>query len=187
LILVSTGWTSLCAATTGSGFGPIKPTSTIGLAGSSSSKTYWLNSTRSSPVRLAVAGESTGPYWWHAFYQFSHDDDLRPFDPELALFNPARVKGYRKALPEQDKADPDDARLIDRYYRAVGNQQPHQFYDRYLRLRTFTRAYRRVTRTLASEKAYLLSVIYLSSSEYQRKDERPFLQPVWRYQSIHSR
>ena len=126
------------------------------------------------PVRLAVTGESTGPYWWHAFYQFSHDDDLRPFDPELALFNPARIKGYRKALPEADKADPDDARLIDRYYRAVGNKHPHQFHDRYLRLRTFTRAYRRVTRTLASEKAYLLSIIYLSASEYQRKHERPF-------------
>lgn len=126
------------------------------------------------PVRLAVAGESTGPYWWHAFYQFSHDDDFRPFDPELALFNPARVKGYRKALPEEDKADPEDARLIDRYYRAVGNKHPHQFHDRYLPLRTFSRAYRRVTQALAAEKAYLLSVIYLSSSDYQRLDDRPF-------------
>lgn len=129
---------------------------------------------QTNPVHLAVAGESTGPYWWHAFYHFSHDDELRPFSPELALFNPARIKGYRRALPEQDKADPDDARLIDRYYRAVGVEHPHQFHDRYLRLRTFTRAYRRVTQTLASEKAYLLSVIYLWASEYQHKKEKPF-------------
>jgi hypothetical protein len=64
--------------------------------------------------------------------------------------------------------------LIDRYYRAVGNNHPHQFHDRYLPLRAFTRAYRRVTQTLAAEKAYLLSVIYLSSSEYPRQGEKPF-------------
>jgi transposase len=126
------------------------------------------------PARLAVAGESTGPYWWHAFYHFSHDVDLQPFVPELALLNPARVKSYRKALPEQDKTDPDDARLIDRYYRAADIKHPYQFHDRYLPLRTLTRAYRRVTQTLASEKAYLLSVIYLWASEYQHKKEKPF-------------
>jgi len=129
---------------------------------------------QAAPVRLTAVGESTGPYWWHAFYQFSHDDDLRSFSPELALLNPARVKGYRKALSERDKADPDDARLIDQYYRAVGVEHPHQFHDRYLRLRTFTRAYSRVTHTLASEKAYFLSVLYLWASEYSRKKEKPF-------------
>lgn len=126
------------------------------------------------PVRLTAVGESTGPYWWHAFYQFDHDEALQPFSPQLALLNPARVKGYRKALAEQDKADPEDTRLIDQYYRAVGVEHPYQFPDRYLRLRTFTRAYARVTHTLASEKAYLLSVLYLWGSEYQRREEKPF-------------
>ena len=126
------------------------------------------------PVRLAVAGESTGPYWWHAFYHFSHNDDLRPFSPKLALCNPAHVKNYRKALPEQDKTDPDDTRLIDRFYRAANIKHPYQFHDRYLHLRTFTRAYRRVTQSLASEKAYLLSIIYLWASDYQHKEEKPF-------------
>jgi len=126
------------------------------------------------PVRLTTVGESTGPYWWHAFYQFGHDEALQPFSPQLALLNPARVKGYRKAMAEQDKADPDDARLIDQYYRAVGVDHPYQFPDRYLRLRTFTRAYARVTHTLASEKAYLLSVLYLWGSEYQRREGKPF-------------
>jgi transposase len=126
------------------------------------------------PVRLTAVGESTGPYWWHAFYHFDHDEAFQPFSPQLALLNPTRVKGYRKALSEQDKADPDDARLVDQYYRAVGVEHPYQFHDRYLRLRTFTRAYARVTHTLASEKAYLLSVLYLWGSEYQRREEKPF-------------
>ncbi len=129
---------------------------------------------RAGPTQLTVVGESTGPYWWHAFYQFSHDDDLRPFAPELALLNPARVKRYRQALPERDKADPDDARLIDKYYRAVPPEHPFQFHNRYLRLRTFSRAYARLSHSLASEKAYFLSLLYLWASDYQRKPNKPF-------------
>lgn len=129
---------------------------------------------RAGPAKLTIVGESTGPYWWHAFYQLSHAEALEPFEPQLGLFNPARVKKYRQALPEQDKSDPDDARLIDQYYRAVGLEYPYQFPDRYLRLRTFSRAYARIIHTLASEKAYLLSVLYLWASEYQRQQEQPF-------------
>ena len=127
-----------------------------------------------SPVHLTAVGESTGPYWWHAFYQLSHDAELEPFEPQLAFLDPAHVKGYRKALSEQDKTDPDDARLIDHYYRAVGVKQPYQFADRYLRLRTFSRAYARVIHTLAAEKAYFLSVLYLWGSEYQHREVQPF-------------
>lgn len=130
--------------------------------------------TRVGPVRLTAVGESTGPYWWHLFYQLSHDDDLQPFSPQLALLNPAHLKGYRKALPEQDKSDADDARLIDHYYRTVGVTHPYHFSDRYLRLRTFSRAYARVTHTLAAEKAYFLSVLYLWGSAYQNQAEKPF-------------
>ncbi len=92
----------------------------------------------------------------------------------MALLNPAHVKGYRKALAEQDKTDPDDARLIEHYYRSVGVEHPYQFADRYLRLRTFSRAYARVLHTLAAEKAYFVSVLYLWGSEYQRCAVRPF-------------
>lgn len=129
---------------------------------------------RARPVQLTAVGESTGPYWWHAFYQLSHDAELAPFDPQLALLNPAHVKGYRKALAEQDKTDPNDARLIDHYYRAVGVKHTYQFDERYLRLRTFSRVYARVMHTLAAEKAYLLSVLYLWGSEYQRREVQPF-------------
>jgi hypothetical protein len=58
--------------------------------------------------------------------------------------------------------------LIDRYYRAVGVKDPYQFNDRYLPLRFLSRAYCRVTHCLAAEKAYLLALLYLTASEYQR-------------------
>ena len=74
------------------------------------------------PAHLTVVGESTGPYWWHAFYQFSHDPDLLPYDPQLALLNPAhaadgteadQVKRIRQRIAAQlaDGApDPDRVR-----------------------------------------------------------------------------
>ena len=83
------------------------------------------------------------------------------------MLNPARVKAYRKALPEEDKLDSNDPKLIDQYYRAVGVEHPYQFNDRYLRLRFLSRAYCRLIHTLASEKAYFRSVLYLVASQYQ--------------------
>jgi len=122
--------------------------------------------------QLTAVGESTGPYWWHLFYHLTHDADIAPYDPTLALLNPLHVKRFRKALPEQDKADMLDPQLIDRYYQAMGVKNPYEFDDRYLRLRFLSRAYCRLIHTLAAEKAYFLSVLYLSASEYQRA--KPF-------------
>ena len=70
---------------------------------------------------LTAVAESTGPYWWPAFYQLAHDADLTGYQPHLAVLNPQHVKRFRKALPEQDKNDLLDPQLIDRYYQAVGS------------------------------------------------------------------
>lgn len=121
-----------------------------------------------SQVRLTAVGESTALYWWHAFYQLSHDDELAAYDPSLALLNPLYVKRFRQALSQQDKSDQLDPDLIDRYYRAVGVKDHYQFNDRYLPLRFLSRAYCRVTHCLAAEKAYLLALLFLTASEYQR-------------------
>jgi transposase len=120
------------------------------------------------PAHLTAVGESTGLYWWHAFYHLSHDDELASYDPSLAVLNPLYVKRFRQALPEQDKSDQLDPLLIDRYYRAVGVKDAYQFNDRYLPLRFLSRAYCRVTHCLAAEKAYLLALLFLTASEYQR-------------------
>jgi transposase len=120
------------------------------------------------PEQLTAAGESTGPYWWHLFYHLSQDSELGAYDPQLALLNPRHVKRFRKALPEQDKNDLMDPQLIERYYQTVGVKHPYQFNERYLHLRSLSRAYYRLVHTLAAEKAFVLSVLYLHCSEYQR-------------------
>lgn len=119
-------------------------------------------------AQLTAVGESTGLYWWHAFYQIATDRDLSPYTPRLALLNPAHVKRFRKALPESDKTDEQDPRLIARYYTTVGVKHFHDFNARYLPLRVLTRAYHRLIHTLAAQKAYAVTLIYLLASEYQR-------------------
>jgi hypothetical protein len=58
--------------------------------------------------------------------------------------------------------------LIDRYYQAVGVKHFYQFNERYLPLRFLTRAYARIIHTLAAEKAYLRSLLFMLASDYQR-------------------
>jgi len=119
-------------------------------------------------VQLAVVAESTGPYWWPAFYHLARDADLAEYQPQLAVLNPQHVKRFRQALPEQDKNDLLDPQLIDRYYQAFGVKHFHQFNDRYLPLRFLSRAYARLIHTLAAQKAYLRSLLFLVASDYQR-------------------
>jgi len=125
-----------------------------------------------SDVQLTAVGESTGPYWQPSFYHFEHDEDLAAYDPTLAVLNPLHVKRFRQAQAEQDRTDQLDPTLIDRYYRSMGVKHFYQFNDRYLPLRFLTRAYARVTHALAAEKSYLLCVLFLFASEYQR--HKPF-------------
>lgn len=120
-------------------------------------------------VPLTAVGEATANYWWHAFYHIVTDPDFQAYDPRLILLNPAHVKAFRKALPEADKADDRDPRLIDAYYRTHGAEHDYTFDERYLPLRFLTRAYHRLVQTLAAEKTFCLSVVYLTASDYQRR------------------
>jgi hypothetical protein len=119
-------------------------------------------------VRLTATGESTALFWWHAFYHIATDPDFAPYDPALALLNPFHVKNFRRAQPEEDKVDPKDARLIGTYYRTMGVKHYLTFDPRYLPLRQLSRAYCRLTHTLAAEKSFALTLVYLLASDYRR-------------------
>ena len=96
---------------------------------------------RTGSTTLTAVGESTGPYWWHLFYQLSHDAKLADYQPQVQVLNPRHVKRFGQALPEQDKADDLDPGLIAKYYQALGQQPAYQFNERYLALRFLSRAY----------------------------------------------
>lgn len=118
--------------------------------------------------RLAVVGESTGLYWWHTFYHLATDPDFAAYQPEMALLNPLHVKHFRQALPERDKDDPTDAHLIARYFHNNGVKHGWPGDLRYLPLRQLSRAYCRLVHSLAAEKAFCLTLVYLLASEYKR-------------------
>jgi hypothetical protein len=126
------------------------------------------------PTRFTAVGESSGLYWWHAFFHLATDPDLAAFDVDLALLNPKHVKHFRKALPEQDKTDAHDPMLIGRYYQTYGVKDFYTFDLRHLPLRQLSRAYSRLTHTLAAEKAFCGTLVYLLASEYVR--QKPFSQ-----------
>ena len=42
---------------------------------------------------LTAVAESTGPYWWPAFYQLAQDADLADYQPHLAVLNPQHGEG----------------------------------------------------------------------------------------------
>jgi transposase len=122
------------------------------------------------PVHLTAVGESSGLYWWHAFFHIATDPELTAFAPDLALLNPKHVKHFRQALPEQDKTDEQDPMLIGRYYQSYGVKDFYTFNLRYLPLRQLTRAYGRLSHTLAAEKAFCGTLVYLLASEYVRRN-----------------
>lgn len=117
---------------------------------------------------LTVAGESTGIFWWHIFYQIATDSDFALYEPTLAPLNPFHVKHFRKALPEDQKTDSDDPRLVGTYYHTMGVKNYYTFDPRYLSLRQLSRTYCRLVHTLAAEKAFAVTLTYLSASEYCR-------------------
>jgi transposase len=123
-------------------------------------------------VRLTATGESTALLWWHVFYQIATDPDFAPYGPALALLNPCHVKNFRRSLPEEEKVDPKDTRLVGAYYATMGVKHYLTFDPRYLPLRQLSRAYFRLTHTLAAEKAFALTLVYLLASEYRRT--KPF-------------
>ena len=117
-------------------------------------------------VQLTAVGESTGLYWWHTFYHLATDPDLAPFNPHLALLNPAHVKRFRQTRPQDDKDDPLDVDLIAHYFRSHGLKHFYHFDTRYLPLRFLTRAYCRLAHSLAAEKTFALTLLYLFASDY---------------------
>ncbi len=78
------------------------------------------------------------------------------------------VKHFRKALPERDKDDQADTLLIAHYFQTHGVKQFYSFDERYLPLRQLTRVYGRLVHTLAADKAFCLTLVYLLASEYKR-------------------
>jgi hypothetical protein len=117
---------------------------------------------------LDVAGEATGLFWWHAFYNLAHDPELDDVDLHLSLFNPRWTHAFKLALGQREHTDFDDAYAIAERLRFSRARHPLRFDERYLGLQRLTRLYYHISHTLAQEKTYFSTFLFLKASAYRQ-------------------
>jgi transposase len=125
---------------------------------------------------LRIGLEATGLYWWHLACALSAAPALQPFQVQVFALNPKLVHDFRQhygALPKTDRAD---AFVIAERIR-FGRQLPPPFRVdlRYAPLQRLTRFRMHLAQTLAREKNYFLTFLFLKFSAFGQA--QPFADP----------
>jgi transposase len=126
-------------------------------------------------AQVQIGLEATGIYWWHLYRALARAPELAPYQPQLVVFNPRLVHGFRDAYTAMDKTDPEDAFLIAerlRFGRLPDYPPPDA---RYFPLQRLTRYRFHLIHTLVRAKAHALMLLFLAASEYDRLS--PFADP----------
>jgi transposase len=127
-------------------------------------------------TELRVGLEATGLYWWHLACSLKDAPALAAYRPRVYALNPKLVHDFRRnygALPKTDRAD---AFLIAermRFGRAL--PPPFQVDVRYAPLQRLTRFRVHLAQTLAREKSYFLTFLFLKFSGFGQV--HPFKDP----------
>jgi len=118
--------------------------------------------------RLAIGLEATSLYWWHlaAFLKFT--PRLADLSPEVYLFNPKLVHGLRKAYSDRGKTDRLDAWFIAERLRIGRLPAPFEPDLVYAPLQRLTRFRFHLAQTLAREKNYFLTFLFLRFSAFSQ-------------------
>lgn len=116
---------------------------------------------------LRIGMEATGLYWWHLACTLKDAPVLAPYRPRVYALNPKLVHDFRKhygALPKTDRAD---AYVIAERLR-FGRQLPPPFELnlRYAPIQRLTRFRVHLAETLAREKSYFLTFLFLRFSGF---------------------
>jgi len=116
---------------------------------------------------LRVGLEATSLYWWHLACALKDAPTLSAFRPCVYALNPKLVHDFRKhygALPKTDRAD---AFVIAERIR-FGRQLPPPFQIdvRYAPIQRLTRFRFHLAQTLAREKSYFLTFLFLKFSSF---------------------
>lgn len=114
-----------------------------------------------------IGMEATGLYWFPLARALTAAPPLVPYQPQVYALNPKLVHDFRRhygALPKTDRAD---AFLIAERIR-FGRQLPPPFFVdlRYAPLQRLTRYRVHLTQTLAREKGYFVTMLFLRFSAF---------------------
>ena len=125
---------------------------------------------------LRIGMEATALYWWHLACALKDAPALAPYRPQVYALNPKLVHDFRQhdgALPKTDRAD---AFVIAERLR-FGRQLPPPFQldVRYAPRQRLTRFRVHLAQTLAREKSYFLTFLFLRFSGFSQAN--PFHDP----------
>jgi transposase len=116
---------------------------------------------------LRIGMEATGLYWWHLACALKDAPSLQPYRVKVYALNPKLVHDFRKAYGAVPKTDRVDAFIIAerlRFGRAL--PPPFQIDVRYAPLQRLTRFRMHLAQSLAREKSYFLTFLFLKFSGF---------------------
>ncbi len=118
--------------------------------------------------RLRVGLEATSLYWWHLASFLKGTALLAHLSPEVYLFNPKLVHGLKKAYSDHGKTDRLDAWFIAERLRIGRLPAPFELDLVYAPLQRLTRFRSHLAQTLAREKNYFLTFLFLKFSAFSQ-------------------
>ena len=119
-------------------------------------------------VRIGL--EATNLYWWHLTYFLRTTPLLSHLEPQVYLFNPRLVAGLKRAYADHGKTDQIDAFFIAERLRIGRLPAPFEVDLVYSPLQRLTRFRFHLVKTLAREKSYFLTFLFLNFSAFTQVD-----------------
>jgi transposase len=125
--------------------------------------------------RVRIGLEATNLYWWHVASFLKDTPLLALLEREVYLLNPKLVDGLKKAYSDRGKTDHLDAFFIAERLRIGRLPAPFEIDLLYAPLQHLTRFRAHLAKTLAREKNYFLTFLFLRFSAFSQVE--PFGDP----------
>lgn len=121
---------------------------------------------------LKIGTEASSFLDLHLLDFLASSEKLAPFNPSIYQLNAKIVRNFKKAYPDKDKTDKIDAFVIADRLRFGRLPEPYENHRPYLPLRRLTRHRFHLVESIAREKTYFVTHLYLKFSGFSV--ERPF-------------
>ena len=125
--------------------------------------------------QLLIGMEATNLYWFHLASFLKNTEILASVDHQVYTLNPKLVAGFKRSYPDLGKTDHLDAFFIAERLRLGRLPAPFQVDLLYAPLQRLTRFRSHLASTLAREKNYFLSFLFLKFSSFSHS--QPFGDP----------
>ncbi len=117
---------------------------------------------------LRIGLEATGLYWWHLACLLRSTPKLAGLPHEVYALNPKLVTGLKRAYTDRGKTDRRDAFFIAERLRIGHLPAPFHIDELYAPVQRLTRFRMHLAESLAREKNYFLSFLFLKFSGYSQ-------------------